>query len=101
MIMYSTAIAILQKEPENRQYLMDGCYAPAKTPNVVPHDLGCPGNYDVIMKFFFTAYKFIFDNDQYNLNFSVFPTNYFQCFQLIFYSVSKSFFLVLPIYFFR
>lgn len=36
------AIGILQSESNNRQYLMNGEYSPAKTPNVVPHDLGCP-----------------------------------------------------------
>merc|ERR1739838_442311 len=36
------AIGILQSEVKRRQYLMDGVYAPAKTPNCGPHDLGCP-----------------------------------------------------------
>uniref|UniRef100_H2YFL2 Glucosylceramidase n=1 Tax=Ciona savignyi TaxID=51511 RepID=H2YFL2_CIOSA len=34
---------ILHSNPTQRKYLMDGMIAPAKTPNVVPHDVGCPG----------------------------------------------------------
>uniref|UniRef100_H2YFK9 Glucosylceramidase n=1 Tax=Ciona savignyi TaxID=51511 RepID=H2YFK9_CIOSA len=34
--------SILHSNPTQRKYLMDGMIAPAKTPNVVPHDVGCP-----------------------------------------------------------
>uniref|UniRef100_H2YFL5 Glycosyl-hydrolase family 116 catalytic region domain-containing protein n=1 Tax=Ciona savignyi TaxID=51511 RepID=H2YFL5_CIOSA len=37
------AASILHSNPTQRKYLMDGMIAPAKTPNVVPHDVGCPG----------------------------------------------------------
>ena len=37
------AASILHSNPEPKKYLMDGISAPTKTPNCVPHDVGCPG----------------------------------------------------------
>uniref|UniRef100_H2YFL3 Glucosylceramidase n=1 Tax=Ciona savignyi TaxID=51511 RepID=H2YFL3_CIOSA len=42
LLVYWSA-SILHSNPTQRKYLMDGMIAPAKTPNVVPHDVGCPG----------------------------------------------------------
>ena len=37
------AASILHSNHEQRKYLMDGTWAPIKSPNCVPHDVGCPG----------------------------------------------------------
>ena len=37
------AAGILSSNMEERKYLMKGVWAPVKTPNCVPHDIGCPG----------------------------------------------------------
>uniref|UniRef100_H2YFK8 Glucosylceramidase n=1 Tax=Ciona savignyi TaxID=51511 RepID=H2YFK8_CIOSA len=42
-ILVWVSASILHSNPTQRKYLMDGMIAPAKTPNVVPHDVGCPG----------------------------------------------------------
>ncbi|CAK8694587.1 unnamed protein product [Clavelina lepadiformis] len=41
-LQYDIAASILHSNPEPMQYLMDGVAAPVKTPNCVPHDVGCP-----------------------------------------------------------
>nr|CAB3248405.1 non-lysosomal glucosylceramidase [Phallusia mammillata] len=41
-VQYDIAASILHANPTRRKYLMDGDWAPAKTANVVPHDIGCP-----------------------------------------------------------
>ncbi|XP_078484409.1 non-lysosomal glucosylceramidase [Ciona intestinalis] len=41
-VQYDIATSILHSNPQPHKYLMDGVTAPVKTPNVVPHDVGCP-----------------------------------------------------------
>jgi len=44
------AASILHSNTTARKYLMDGTLAPIKTPNVVPHDIGCPGDLHRFLK---------------------------------------------------
>lgn len=41
----SPAVTVVNEDVQPRQYLMGGQTAPVKTKNVVPHDIGDPGEW--------------------------------------------------------